>query len=289
MALTEAQLYAHLQDPAVATVLLRRHIKLTKPLIYNSGSVAVVGSCAPANNTCTSEENDNLCTITGQTFGGEGIMRAWLTSGSTLTLRGIRFKDGYNGEGGGALMVPAGVHLHIAGCQFVGNSAKVGGAIHTTAGAGSVLIEDTAFTGNEARLEDGGAVYLAGLDASAALVFKSTTFTENEATWSGGAVYTKFSHVRMDNCTFTRNTAVITGGAVAAHGAKLTVAATAFVSNTAVKGGAVALNGGVITATKTSFTSNVATAYGGAIFTATNSDKAWNFNLTVELDSCAIT
>ena len=67
VALTEAQLRAHLNDATVATVLLRRHIQLTGPLnVGGRGgtSVALVAVCDtdPAYN-CDAP-SDTKCTIT---------------------------------------------------------------------------------------------------------------------------------------------------------------------------------------------------------------------------------
>ena len=68
VALTEAQLKAHLNDASVATVLLRRHIQLTGPLNVGSRdgtSVALVGSCDVDAAVECDDSSDDKCTITG--------------------------------------------------------------------------------------------------------------------------------------------------------------------------------------------------------------------------------
>ena len=304
VALTETQLRTHLNDPQVATVLLRRHITLTAPLnIGDRGgsSVALVANCTPDTSAVCTASNDRKCTIKGTQL--QGNIVAYMEPGSTLTVRFVRFKGGKNVENGGAIWARSrstasnkGNHfLHLDGCDFVDNESEWdGGAVYAE---GGLLIEDSTFTNNIAKGDGGGGGALRVANTAASgfrtpwLSLKSVTFTGNNATGSGGsggAVYTTGA-LDATGCVFTSNQAKGKGGAIAAFGANLTDIGGSYNSNTAVNGGAVAMEGGVFETKNSIMTSNTATVYGGAVYTWVSTTQALNFQIPVHLNGATLT
>ena len=218
-----------------------------------------------------------------------------INPGSVITTRNVRFKNGNNVENGGAIWIQslssdADAHdhqLHVAGCDFVGNTAKWdGGAIYTT---GGMLIENSTFTNNVAS-GNAGAVRVVNAYPTRSNLFRGVVFSGNKATWSGGAVYTPGAGatVNFTDCTFTGNSAGKLGGGVASNGGDVTDVGGKYEKNTAIKGGALAMTGGVLIATRTVMTSNAATAYGGGVFYATSITPSLNFPWPVRLDRASL-
>lgn len=115
----------------------------------------------------------------------------------------------------------------------------------------------------------GGAVHSAG---NAIMIIKNCIFSDNYATWSGGALNGRFPSMELENCHFLQNSANVAGGAGYFEGAGLgaTWAITAincsFELNTAGGGGAISIQGarGVVM-TGCSFLGNSAWGVGGAV------------------------
>ena len=171
-------------------------------------------------------------------------------------------------------------------CQFIGNSADLGGAVYNTSSAdyidgkagssefGSIFKDNTSIAA-------GGAIYAAGQ-----VNLYGSKFVNNVATTSGGAIYA-YNNTNAINCTFTGNSATNDGGAVYVVAGKTyidgeavenegvitnVVNGSTYTSNTAANGGAICVEvtkstqtAGTIKLYGSTFTSNSASTYGGAV------------------------
>ena len=107
---------------------------------------------------------------------------------------------------GGAIYAPKG-HIKVTRSTFKDNSANYGGAILT----GTVTeISNSKFMNNEAKTNDGGAVYV---EDSCTFTISSSTFEGNAAKKKGAAVYGTKTSLRLQSSTFTLNSAE-DGGAI---------------------------------------------------------------------------
>ncbi|MCA9125928.1 MAG: protein kinase [Planctomycetales bacterium] len=142
----------------------------------------------------------------------------------SLNLRNCLFDHNDGGHAGGAVMLWDSGKIVIHGCQFISNSATVGGAIQI-AGAdpaemqASVSLYACTFRANQA--EWGGAAIRTGSGEDTLRVVNST-FVENIATQKvasadvlngGGAVLANNRETEILHCTFTKNQ----GAAVTSH------------------------------------------------------------------------
>ena len=89
-------------------------------------------------------------------------------------------------QAGAILVMAQGASATITNSRFNRNSAKTGGAVSISQATGSVLIDDCEFTENTASYE-GGAIYNY-IANGAALTVTDSTFTDNTATNWGNAI-----------------------------------------------------------------------------------------------------
>ena len=167
------------------------------------------------------------------TLEGNGGRLFFVDTGSELTLKNLIMANCQN-EGdvgfGGVIDVFFDAQLNIDNCSFINNSADEGGAIYAI---GGVNIANSQFINNTAGLI-GGAIFK---DFSGDLIIENTTFANSFASSFGGAI-----HLLGDddtdnyiiNCLFDSNTG-FRGGAIYAGGANLTVIASNFTSNKALR------------------------------------------------------
>ncbi|WP_265582361.1 NosD domain-containing protein [Methanofollis aquaemaris] len=161
--------------------------------------------------------------------------------------------------------------LTIADCTFAGNTVNGTGAGGGALSAGYVddlLVERTAFTGNNATRYGGGARFLSCNDT----VLADTAFTDNAARFGGGVQFLFCNDSVLTDTTVTGNRASSCGGGadfLYSHG-PVTLAGTAFTDNTAANQGGGArfyiAEGSCATLTGTAFTDNSAGFGGGAYF-----------------------
>jgi predicted outer membrane repeat protein len=150
-----------------------------------------------------------------------------LEGANGVLLDGLTIRDGnadgalYDGRGGG--LVSYDEHTRtlpgrsgegftdvvIEDVTFRNNRAKEGGALYAF-GTSSIGFDRVRFEGNAA--DYGGALVLrVDVDAS----FERTTFTDNRATWQGGAAYLDYGvRPTFVDCAFSGNQAGSHGGAV---------------------------------------------------------------------------
>lgn len=214
---------------------------------------------------------------------------------------GINFVDGYVANGnGGALSLNAGT-WEFTDCNFSGNEvAGNGGALYFSTAA-SVTFDNCDFTNNTASNVDvekdgslGGAIYCGSKTSNlvmtinggtisgntawrggfmcsygAKATISNVTFTGNEVTRGGGAIYTNSSgDLTLENCAFNENMAL--------YGGALNVSSTVVINNCTFEGNQTTGNAGAITVgnkgvlklskdAPTTFKNNRADKYGGAL------------------------
>jgi fibronectin-binding autotransporter adhesin len=151
---------------------------------------------------------------------------------------------------GGVIWIGELARLTLTGGSFTGNKAKSGGALYLSPNAVVTITNPaggTTFSFNDATA-NGGAIYnQAGILAVTGPVFQSNrALTNTVGNHSGGAIFSE-SALNIRDTTFTLNRAG-SGGALAADRAALTN--TVFLSNTAQSegGGAIFFNSGPVIA-----------------------------------------
>ncbi|MEM9954984.1 MAG: RHS repeat-associated core domain-containing protein [Chloroflexota bacterium] len=176
-----------------------------------------------------------------------------------VTIQNLTFENGYlSTSSGGAIRKNNGT-LQLYNCNFMHNSAQLGGAI----GAGYFIIENCLFTGNSGR---GGAIYRNFASSGSNSLIKDSTFTQN-----GGSAIENRTLLSIEGCNFNNNSTTGSGAAINNKGT-LHVKDTDFDSNNAGGGGAIAginQSNQILTFENCSFTNNTATSTlgrGGAIY-----------------------
>ena len=138
------------------------------------------------------------------------------------------FDNNYADDDGGAIYAYNSAFINK--CTFTENTAyDAGGAIYKS-GSEYLSIDDSTFTGNKAKTDEGGAVYCAGK-----AIVSDSTFTSNSADEQGGAIYTNYIQFAGD-VYFIKNTANDHGGAVYAVEVSGYIENLYFESNTADDG-----------------------------------------------------
>lgn len=189
-------------------------------LLINNGQFAIVNSTF-SNNRAQSN-GGSLYTASGTThvynstfedsqatFGG--AIRAF-----DINVYNTNFTKNNAVSRGGAIFVDGGADVHDS--SFVKNTADYqGGAVYTAITANATNFYRSVFDAN--GLKNLGGDYYGGAIFEADLI-RSCTFINNYA-WSGGAIYQwhhhSYNRLKIENSTFNNNTARGTGGAVYAH------------------------------------------------------------------------
>ncbi len=226
--------------------------------------------------------SDDL-TITGLgadqlTLDGNGDSRIFnIDDGSLATTITVEIVDlmltNGSAENGGAINNLE--TLSIVDSTLSGNTAlQNGGGIYNY--RGNLSIENSRFSENRTGTEEsqgyGAGIYLYW----GSLTVSASDFTENEAMGLGGGIYiTRADQASVSNSTFESNFAN-SGGAIYSLYESLTVDETSFSGNQATEeyGGAIYFNGVSAQISNSQFTENYSEANGGALF-------AFNGNVTV--------
>jgi predicted outer membrane repeat protein len=251
--------------------------------MYNDNSSPKIVNCAFNNNVASH-------------MGGGGVLNTWYSS---PTFTNCVFSQNRAGDSG-AVYNSTESKATLINCTFTGNTATLanGGAIYNN-GSIATLIGCT-FTANTTsdRMGRGGAIYS---DWWSNLTAKNCTFTGNQASKDGGAIYNGMSDLTLSNCTFTQNrispaggpTAFAWGGAICNGsdspivltdcifvenvagsgggmcnypGGNLTLKGCSFLNNSGNSGGALDISHCYATLVGCSFSGNFATNSGGAIY-----------------------
>lgn len=232
-------------------------------------------------------------------YGGCIYARRSVTRLVSVTLRGCRAP-----EGGGGLYLYGGAAM-IAGGSVAESGAKHGGGIHAILG-GSLTVTGATFSANRAR-GDGGAIYVgdsplevrdstftgnvaegltgepfAGLGgaiytnlAGAVAIVAGSTFTANQASESGGAIFADYdTATTITRSTFRDNTSLPAipsasgnGGAIGTARSATLIAESELHGNRAIGGGAI-FNGeqSPMTISRSIIAGNIGEGGGGGIF-----------------------
>jgi CSLREA domain-containing protein len=186
--------------------------------------------------------------------GGGATQILTVASPASVGIDFVTLEDGDAGGGqGGAALVNAGAALTLTGDVLSGNSANQAGAVEDQ---GTLDIEGSAMSSN-ASTNDGGAIHLDGSGASSAdATIHDSTFTDNNAGQTGGAIRVQSSttgsastSLTLTRSTLTGNTAGTNGGALedsnGSSGASVSISDATFEGNTAAaNGGALDIGNG---------------------------------------------
>ena len=153
---------------------------------------------------------------------------------ATLSISGLTLASGYSETFAGAIYNEG--NLSVDNCSFQNNNAKNGGAIYNRKNA-TASISNSSFADNSATTS-GGAVYNGG-----ELTIRNARFTNNEAQENGGAVYCS-GQTTIVNSAIVKSKAQQSGGAVYLSSGGLTIVNATIAGNSATSGGGLYINGG---------------------------------------------
>jgi len=224
------------------------------PYVYNA---AITAEDSPL--TLENLEDSRPLIIGGADSGLLLISSGVGDTNTSFTLRGIVFKDGNSGNGGGLNVTTKDADTVVENCDFVDNQATLGAGLCVEVndnGKGEISVKHNLFQGNTADSSGGGAFIVA---QKGAVTFEDNTFEGNHAnTFYGGAasIETSIGSLSVIKNKFNDNHAVRDGGALEAE----------------VADAMVRIDGNL-------FTKNTSGDAGGAVKLTSNSDVA-NFVLT---------
>jgi predicted outer membrane repeat protein len=182
-----------------------------------------------------------------------------VTSGE-LTVSGLTFRNGGTGGGapqdgvfGGAIHNVGG-DVTVRGGAFIGNGARLGGAIDNEYQEGLTVV-GAAFIHNRA-------VYGGAVDNDGAAAVRGDIFRRNSASEWGGALLTDYA-ATLTGCVFIQNVALVGGGVFSSVAS--TVIKSDFRGNQAYNGGAI-FNDQDMTLSGAQIIKNTATFGGGGLY-----------------------
>ena len=129
----------------------------------------------------------------------------------TVTLSGLRFKDG-NAASGGAIYNYL-CNLTVTNSTLSGNSASGGGGGGIYSILGNLTVTNSTLSGNSASGGGGGIHSISNLTVT------NSTLSGNSATDHGGGIYNDGGTLIITNSTLSGNSAVLNGGGIANYGA----------------------------------------------------------------------
>jgi CSLREA domain-containing protein len=195
------------------------------------------------------------------TVSGGGLYQVFaLNANVPLTLNGMTVANGHNEPNGGGVFVGSGAQLTVLDSTFSHNSATAPGAFGLGGGVdnhGTLIISNSTFSNNSADNTGGALINNAGT-----LTITNSTFSDNSSGY-GGALRSFAGTISITNSSFSGNSASSYGGAIYHSNGDLTVKTSTFSTNTANLGGAIS-NIANLTITNSTFYTNSA-SIGGAI------------------------
>lgn len=235
--------------------------------------------------------------ITGGTFEnnqGKYGGALWIGSKSTATVENATFINNTttsSNGGGGAIW--GSNEFKVKNSKFEKNKSKFGGAIYSqknmtiegstfkenaayTGGALDIpkdmkmTVKDSKFIGNSATFA--GAIYI--INSTEESTMSGCTFTENEATKKGAAIWSNNAPISIEGSTFQNNGNYTEyGGGLCVNGDKTyNVKNSIFKGNQAKFGGGIFVMGGKLSVEGTTLESNIAANTGGAILSLKDED-----------------
>lgn len=219
-------------------------------LWIGSTSTATVENATFRNNTTTSPSGgggaiwgSNEFKVKNSTFEkNESKFGGAIYSQKNMTIEGSTFREN-KANTGGALDIPKEMKMTVKDSKFIGNSATFAGAIHINPST-----EESTMSG--------------------------CTFTENEATKKGAAIWSNSAPISIEDSTFQNNGNYTQyGGGLCVNGDKTyNVKNSIFKGNQAKLGGGIFVAGGKLSVEGSALESNIAQGVGGAILSLNNED-----------------
>ena len=215
------------------------------------------------------------CNFTGNTawgdYGGAIYVCDLGGENANATVKNCNFLNNSAMVGGAIFNMKT---VTVLNCNFTSNYADFGGAIDSN---GKALIINSNFITNNAT--KGGAIM-----ASSSMLIENSYFIANNAT-DGGAIYTFDSNIEIDNSHFIENSAVAGGAISAPSNRKALINNSDFSQNTASRyGGAIVVVGefgdSEITVENSIFAQNTDTEGTGDIALQNENSKATLVNVT---------
>ncbi len=207
------------------------------------------------------------------------------STAASLTLRHLTLKNGYNSTSGGAIYNRG--DLIIDDCALTYNRADDdGGAIYTER---SLTISGSTLSHNSTDTGDGGAIYII---TDTEVTISSSTFQENYAIISGGAIYNIGMLTIADSAFFLNRADFGNGGAIYydPYNAEIpmNIERSTIALNSAHYGGAIYSSKGRFSIYETSINYNVASFSGGGIFIERASSTSSINHSTFDTNSATI-
>ena len=237
--------------------------------IYNaaSGQLTIAGSSEFNGNTA-SGSGGAIYTLGDATLDNAQFLNNSATMGGAILAKGdLTIEDstftGSSASWSGA--IDAYGDTTISNTAFEKNSAKNhGGAIYNNSGATLLITDGTTFSENKAQ--SGGAISNEATVNITASTNGAISFTNNEVTKSGGAIFNSGSgQLALQNVKFNDNSA-LDGGAIYSKGS-VTTQGGEFSNNSAGASGGAISSEKSLNLSKTTFSENKAENYGGAVAT----------------------
>lgn len=181
-----------------------------------------------------------------------GVIRS--SSNAVVNISGGTFENNSAEKTGGVIQAYG--KVNISGGTFKNNKASSGGAVYSS---GELSISKTTFENNTANW--GGAIF-----ASKKLTLNDVIFKNNKVNSAGGALYLQ-GEGYIKGSSFTENSAGVSGGAIYCKNANLDIANSTFEGNNSGNdGGAICFQHGDLNIDGATFDNNKSEARGGALF-----------------------
>ena len=179
-------------------------------------------------------------------------------SAGTIDIRNSKIHD--NDSSG--IVLGGSATLLISDSEIYSNTALRGGGVSFNAGSGHTFT-NTTFSNNSATAS-GGAIFVQNI--SGALTLANVTLKNNSTTGYGGAISSNGRPVNVSKCTISGNQAGAGGGAVYSTAA-MSFENCVITGNTAGSyGGAFSMNNAGLTLKNSTVANNSSVTHGGAIF-----------------------
>ncbi|MDE2777661.1 MAG: hypothetical protein OXI77_17170 [Chloroflexota bacterium] len=162
----------------------------------------------------------------GYTISGDNQFGLFEIDGGALTISNVTLTAGQASRGG-AIQLKNGGSAKVADVVFRENSAFFGGAIATESESDRLIVRVSSFVDNDAETS-GGAIAIDGGNAD----ISSSAFVDNRAAMRGGAIAMLRGRVDISNGTLSGNTA-LKGGGIYSNGAAATLTHLTLMNNSA--------------------------------------------------------
>jgi predicted outer membrane repeat protein len=164
------------------------------------------------------------------------------------TISGVTFTGGDNTFGGAIHITLGTSSLVLVESVVTGNSATFGGGIYSN---GSLTVIDSTFSGNQTT-SFGGAVFLTSGTAS----ISGSTFAGNHSGAFAGAIFNQTADVEIVNSTISGNDADAFGGGIYQQNGSMLLDSVTIANNDAPTGGAIRVQSGSVEALRTIIANN---------------------------------